>query len=442
MKVTFIGAAGAVTGSKTLIESKGIQLLIDCGQYQGIKSIQELNWEELPILPSKIDFVLLTHGHLDHCGWLPRLVSQGFKGKIYCTSPTRDIAKLILLDSAKIQDSESHYGSKEPLYTVKHAQNVFPFFRIIKRNETIALDAEIEATFFNAGHILGACSIELRIENKCLVFSGDLGRDSDLLLYPPKKPTHADFVFLESTYGDRLHPSTDAKLELEVDIENTIQKNGTVIIPSFAIERAQTIMFLLWQLRNENRIPPVPLVVDTPMGISALEIFSFYKTWHKLPVRVCIALTKMFRMVTDFQESMEVIGNDQPKVIIAASGMVSGGRVLNYLEHYIEKPETSIIIVGYQAEGTLGRKLLEGAKEVTIYGTTYSVNAKILEVTGLSAHADQSELLNWFSDLEHPPKKVYLLHGEDQSRKVLKQKIIDRLKCDCHIPNKGEQIEI
>lgn len=442
MKVTFIGAAGAVTGSKTLIESKGIQLLIDCGQYQGIKSIQELNWEELPILPSKIDFVLLTHGHLDHCGWLPRLVSQGFKGKIYCTSPTRDIAKLILLDSAKIQDSESHYGSKEPLYTVKQAQNVFPFFRIIKRNETIALDAEIEATFFNAGHILGACSIELRIENKCLVFSGDLGRDSDLLLYPPKKPTHADFVFLESTYGDRLHPSTDAKLELAVDIENTIKKNGTVIIPSFAIERAQTIMFLLWQLRNENRIPTVPLVVDTPMGISALEIFTYYKTWHKLPVRVCIALTKMFRMVTDFHESMEVIGNDQPKVIIAASGMVSGGRVLNYLEYYIEKPETSIIIVGYQAEGTLGRKLLEGAKEVTIYGTTYSVNAKILEVTGLSAHADQSELLNWFSDLEHPPKKVYLLHGEDQSRKALKQKIFDRLKCECHIPNKGEKIEI
>lgn len=442
MKVTFIGAAGAVTGSKTLIESKGIQLLIDCGQYQGIKSIQELNWEELPIVPSKIDFVLLTHGHLDHCGWLPRLVSQGFKGKVYCTSPTRDIAKLILLDSAKIQDSESHYGSKEPLYTIKQAQNVFPFFRTVKRNETIALDAEIEATFFNAGHILGACSIELRIENKYLVFSGDLGRDSDLLLFPPKKPTRADFVFLESTYGDRLHPLTDAKLELAINIENAIQKNGTVIIPSFAIERAQTVMFLLWQLRNENRIPTVPYVVDTPMGISALEIFTYYKTWHKLPVRVCLALTKMFRMVTDFHESMEVIGDDQPKVIIAASGMVSGGRVLNYLENYIEKPATSVIIVGYQAEGTLGRKLLEGANEVTIYGTTYSVNAKILEVTGLSAHADQSELLNWFSDLEQPPKKVYLLHGEDQSRMTLKQKIIDRLNCECEIPNKGEQIEI
>lgn len=442
MKITFIGAAGTVTGSKTLIESRGTLILVDCGQYQGVKSIQELNWEELPVLPATIDFVLLTHGHLDHCGWLPRLVSQGFKGKIFCTNPTRDIAKLILLDSAKIQDSASQYGGREPLYSVKQAQHVFPLFREAKRNAPIALDAEIQATFFNAGHILGACSIELVIENKRLVFSGDLGRDSDWLLYPPKKPTQADYVFLESTYGDRLHPATDTKLELAQAIENAFRKKGTVIIPSFAVERAQTIMYLVWQLKNENAIPSMPYVVDTPMGISALEIFTFYKTWHKLPLRICDALPKMFQMITDFHESLEVIEDTQPKVIIAASGMASGGRVLNYLEKYIEKSETSILFVGYQAEGTLGRRLIEGEKEVKIFGFDYQVNAKIIEITGLSAHADQRELLNWFSELSFPPKKVFLLHGEDRSREVLQHQISKKLNYQCVIPNKGESIEL
>jgi len=223
MKVKFIGGAGTVTGSKTLIESKGIRILIDCGQFQGIKPLRELNWEPLPILPSTIDFVLLTHGHLDHCGWLPRLVNQGFKGKIYCTSPTKDITKLILLDSAKIQEEEAEMANKghyskheiaEPLYNVKQAEAVFPLFRVIKTNEEVPLDAEISAVFTNAGHIIGACSIELNLEGKTLVFSGDIGRDNDVLMYPPTKPKKADYIFLESTYGNRLHPDTDAKMEL------------------------------------------------------------------------------------------------------------------------------------------------------------------------------------------------------------------------------------
>ncbi len=451
MKVKFIGGAGTVTGSKTLIESNGIRILIDCGLFQGIKPFRELNWEPLPILPSTIDFVLLTHGHLDHSGWLPRLVDQGFEGKIYCTSPTKDIAKLILLDSAKIQEEEARKANEgnyskhqiaEPLYTVGQTQKVFPLFRVIKTNDKIALDAEIEVRFFNAGHIIGACSIELRIEDKILVFSGDIGRDNDVLMYAPVKPKIADYVFLESTYGNRIHPNKDSKLELEMYINATYKKGGTIIIPSFAVERAQSIMYLLWQLKKENRIPNIPYIIDTPMGISALDIFSNNKKWHKLSLNECFEMEKMFTLVSDYQETMNVIFDEHSKVVIAASGMVTGGRVLSYLEHYIGLPETTIIIVGFQAEGTRGRKLLEGAKELKIHGKYYPVLATILEIEGLSAHGDQNDLINWLSELKNKPKKVFLVHGENLAADELRIKIIEKYHYDCSIPLMGQEFEL
>ncbi|MGZ9734222.1 MBL fold metallo-hydrolase [Flavobacterium sp. GNP002] len=451
MKVKFIGGAGTVTGSKTLIESNGIRILIDCGLFQGIKPLRELNWEPLPILPSTIDFVLLTHAHLDHCGWLPRLVNQGFEGKIYCTSPTKDITKLILLDSAKIQEEEAKKANEgkyskheiaEPLYKVEQAEKVFPFFRVINANEPFPLDAQIEAVYTNAGHILGACSIALTLENKTLVFSGDIGRDDDVLMYPPTKPKKADYVFLESTYGDRLHPHTDTKLELETYINNTVEKGGTIIIPSFAVERAQTIMYLLWQLRKEDRIPNIPYIIDTPMGINALNIFSNNKKWHKLSLEECAEMSKMFSLVSDYQETIEVIFDQHPKVVIAASGMVTGGRVLGYLEHYISLPETTVIIVGYQAEGTRGRKLLEGAKEIKIHGRYYSVKANILEIQGLSAHGDQKDLLNWLSELENKPTRVFLVHGENQPMDELRIKIQEKYGFDCKVPLMGQEFEL
>ncbi len=451
MKVKFIGGAGTVTGSKTLIESNGIRILIDCGLFQGIKPLRELNWEPLPILPATIDFVLLTHGHLDHCGWLPRLVNQGFEGKIYCTSPTKDITKLILLDSAKIQEEEAKNANErkyskhevaEPLYTVEQAEKVFPFFRVIKTNEPVSLDAQIEAVYTNAGHILGACSIALTLENKTLVFSGDIGRDNDVLMYPPTKPKKADYVFLESTYGNRLHPQTDTKLELETYINNTVEKGGTIIIPSFAVERAQTIMYLLWQLREEDKIPNIPYIIDTPMGINALNIFSNNKKWHKLSLEECAEMSKMFSLVSDYQETMQVIFDEQPKVVIAASGMVTGGRVLGYLEHYISLPETTVIIVGYQAEGTRGRKLLEGAKEIKIHGRYYPVKANILEIQGLSAHGDQKDLLNWLSELENKPTRVFLVHGENEPMDELRIKIHEKYGFDCKIPLMGQEFEL
>ncbi|TDE06264.1 MBL fold metallo-hydrolase RNA specificity domain-containing protein [Flavobacterium hiemivividum] len=451
MKVTFIGAAGTVTGSKTVVESNGIRILIDCGQFQGIKPLRELNWNPLPVLASSIDFVLLTHGHLDHCGWLPRLVSQGFKGKIYCSSATKEVAQLILLDSGKIQEEEAERANKEKyskhevaeaLYTVAQVEKVFPHFRVVKTNEPVSLDAEISAVFVNAGHIIGACSIELQLENKTLVFSGDIGRDNDVLMFPPTKPKKADYIFLESTYGDRLHPDTDAKAELETYINATFAKGGTTIIPSFAVERAQTIMFLLWQLKQEHKIPDIPYIIDSPMGVGAFDIFFNNLKWHKLTLEDCKAMSRMFVMITDYKDTIEAIYNKGPKVVIAASGMVTGGRVLSYLERYIGLPETTVVIVGYQAEGTRGRKLLEGAKEVKIYGKYYPVEAKIHEIEGLSAHADQKGLLNWLSELENKPTKVFLVHGENQPADELRIKIKENYGFDCSAPLMGQVFEI
>lgn len=451
MKIKFIGGAGTVTGSKTLVESNDKRILIDCGLFQGLKALRELNWEPLPVAADTIDYVLLTHGHLDHCGWLPRLVAQGFKGKIFCTRPTKAVTKLILADSAKIQEEEADKANKQgyskheiakPLYTVEQAQAVTPYFKVIEPSEKIMIDKEIAALFTNAGHIIGSCSIVLMLEGQTLVFSGDIGRDDDLLMFPPAKPLLGDYIFLESTYGNRLHPNIDVKLELETYINNTIHKGGTVIIPGFAVERAQSIMFLLWQLKEEGRIPEVPYILDTPMGASVLDIFLENMQWHKLTIHDCNEMRRMFSIVSSYEETLSTIDNPKPKVVIAASGMATGGRVLSYFEHYIGQKETTIILVGYQAEGTRGRKLLEGTQEIKIYGRYYPVNANIFQIEGLSAHGDQKDLLNWLSVLKNKPEHVFLVHGENIPADELRSKITEHYGFNCSVPLMGSELEI
>lgn len=451
MKIKFIGGAGTVTGSKTLIESNGIRILIDCGLFQGLKALRQLNWEPLPVLPSTIDYVLLTHGHLDHCGWLPRLVAQGFTGKIYCTSPTTDVAKLVLLDSAKIQEEEANKANKEhyskhekaePLYTLEQAEAVLPYFKILQPDTSTDISSDITATYTGAGHIIGACTITLILEGKTLVFSGDIGRDDDVLMFPPTKPILGDYLFLESTYGNRIHPDLDAKKELENYINTTIEQKGTVIIPGFAVERAQSIMYLIWQLKIEGRIPDVPYILDTPMGASVLDIFLQNMQWHKLSANDCHEMCKMFKIVSEYEQTMRIIEDPQPKVIIAASGMATGGRVLSYFEHYIDLEKTTVVMVGYQAEGTRGRRLLEGADEIKIYGNYYNVEAKIVQIEGLSAHGDQEDLVNWLSSLKNVPKCIYLVHGENLPADELRIKIQDRYGFKCSVPIIGSEIEI
>lgn len=451
MLIRCIGGVDTVTGSKTLVESAGSRLLIDCGQFQGLKELRELNWDPLPFLASTVDAVLLTHGHLDHCGWLPCLVHQGFDGPIYCTAPTAAIARLILLDSAKIQEEEAKMANEgkyskhivaEPLYTVEQAEKVFPLFKIIQPDKTFVVATAIEAVFTRAGHILGACSIRLSLEDKELVFSGDIGRDNDLLMFAPEKPKKADYVFLESTYGNRIHPSTDPKDVLEGCINHAIRKGGTVIIPSFAVERAQCVMYLLWQLRVEKRIPDIPYILDTPMGIGMLQLFNDHRNWHRLAPSEYSAMCKMFTMVSDYKETIGVIYDKEPKVVIAASGMLSGGRVLSYLERYVELSQTTVILIGYQGEGTRGRQLLEGKQDIKIRGKYYQVRAKVYEIETLSAHGDQKDLLNWLSELEAAPTRVFLVHGEKDAAAGLRDKIKEKYGYDTEIPGFGQQFEL
>jgi metallo-beta-lactamase family protein len=451
MKIHFLGGAGTVTGSKYLIECNKHNILIDCGLFQGLKKLRELNWAYLPVSVKNIDAVILTHGHLDHVGFIPRLIKMGFRGKIYGTAPTLDIAEIILMDSAKIQEEEaekanaegySKHQPAEPLYTIKEAHNSLSYFHEVEANSWKELFPDFRFRYQYVGHIIGASFVEIEAEGKKLVFSGDVGRNEDLLMNRPKCPENADYLFLESTYGNRKHPIEDVKTILKELILKTHAKGGTFIIPSFAVERTQTLMFLLWQLRAEKAIPPMRMVMDSPMGANVLKVFYEHHAWHKLSSKDFTEMCQAFEITQDFQDTLHILEDKSPKIIIAGSGMVSGGRVLTYLQSYLSEPSTSILLAGFQAEGTRGRKLLEGAEELKIYGEYYKVKASTHSLNSLSAHADQGELIEWLSKIKNKPKKVFLVHGEPHAADCLRQKIEDTYQWSCHIPDLFEIVEL
>ena len=434
IKINFLGAAGTVTGSKFLIEAFNKKILVDCGLFQGLKEFREKNWVDLPINIETIDIVLLTHGHLDHVGYLPRIVKQGFKGKIIGTAPTLAIAKIILLDSAKIQEEEAEKANKEkyskhhpalPLYSIKDAEKTVELFSLEMEDKWVNLTNHISYRFLYNGHILGATFIEIDIDGKRFVFSGDIGRDNDNLLDDPKKPEWANYLFLESTYGNKLHPKDDIEAILSQIIKETIYKNGNLIIPSFAVERLQSIIYTLWKLYNKNKIPNIPIFVDSPMGNNVLEVFKQFPKWHKLSSKEYTAMCNHVNIIQSYKETWETIDNPLSKIVIAGSGMVTGGRVLTYLKQLIDESSTTVLLVGYQAEGTRGRQLLDGAHEIKFFGKYYPVKAKIKHIESLSAHADQKELLNWLNSIKNIPEKVYLIHGEPSALEIFKNKIQD-----------------
>ncbi len=434
LKIHFLGAAGTVTGSKFLVETPEQNILIDCGMFQGLKELREKNWEYLPIEVSEIDVVLLTHGHLDHTGYLPRLVKQGFRGKIVGTAPTLAITKIILLDSAKIHEEEAEKANEEgyskhkpaePFYSIEEAETTLGFFHTEEKDKWIELSENIKYRFRYNGHIIGATFIEMEIFGKTFVFSGDIGREHDLLLFPPEKPEWADYLFMESTYGNKLHPQESVSDKLVELINKTIYNRGNLIIPSFAVERLQTLMFLLWKLYNENRIPNIPIFIDSPMGNNVLSVFQNFPDWHKLPMKDFNAMNHRMNIITSYKETWETIDNPQPKVIIAGSGMVTGGRVLTYLKQMIDKTNTTILLVGYQAEGTRGRQLLDGAYELKFFGKYYPVKAEVHHIESLSAHADQQGLLDWTSNIKNIPEETFLIHGEPTAQDAFRVKLHD-----------------
>ena len=440
--IQFLGAAGTVTGSKYLVKAFGKNILIDCGLFQGLKQLRLMNWDNLPINGSEIDVVLLTHGHLDHCGYLPRLVKSGFNKRILATEPTLEIAKVILEDSARIQEEDAERANQEgfskhkpakPLYDKKDVEKTIPHFSPQPLDKWIELFENISARFRYNGHIIGATFIELKLRNKIFVFSGDIGRENDSLMYPPQKPEQADILIIESTYGNKLHPES-AEAHLAEVINEAAQKQGTIVIPSFAVERAQLLMFLLWQLRKKNVIPNIPVYMDSPMGKNVLEIFHHNKEWHKLSVEDCNEMCRDIILVQSIQDTMKLARKKNAKIIIAGGGMASGGRVLTYFQNYLGDSNATILLAGYQAEGTRGRSLLEGASEIKLYGKYYPVRARTVNLEGLSAHADQRELINWLSNIKNTPEHIFIVHGEKVGAEGLKNKIKEVYNWDCEIP--------
>jgi metallo-beta-lactamase family protein len=432
VKVNFLGASGVVTGSKFLIETSEKNILIDCGMFQGLKELRQLNWNDLPIDVASIDVVLLTHGHLDHVGYLPRLLKQGFKGKIIGTAPTLAIAEIILKDSAKIHEEEANKANKEkyskhhpalPFYTVTDAEKTIKLFEVEIEDKWITISDHISYRFQYNGHIIGATFIELDINSKRFVFSGDIGRKNDYLLNDPKTPEWADFLFIESTYGNKIHPKDNVEDILVEIIKDTIYNNGNLIIPSFAVERLQTLMYILWKLYKERKIPNIPIFIDSPMGNNVLEVFKRFPKWHKLSTQDYNAMCNHVNIIQSYRETWETIDDKRSKIIIAGSGMVTGGRVLTYLQQLIDESSTTVLLVGYQAEGTRGRQLQDGCHEIRFFGKYYPVNASIRSIESLSAHGDQNDLMDWLSNIKNIPEKVFLIHGEPSVLDAFRVKI-------------------
>jgi len=449
--VQFLGAAETVTGSKFLVSYKGYNLLVDCGLFQGLKNLRELNWMDLPFPAGEIDHVILTHGHLDHIGYLPRLVNQYFDGSIYCTEPTADLAEIILTDSAKIQEEDAAHANAKgftrhspalPLYTMDDAKQTLSLLNPQPLNQFVQLTDEISFRFRRNAHIPGSAFVEMDIAGKRLVFSGDLGRPNDPMLLPPDKPDKADYLFIESTYGDRLHPTESTEEVLLKIINRSLESHGPLIVPSFTVDRAQDFMYAIWKLKQENKIPDIPVYLDSPMGTDVSKLFLKYPDWLTLKPDVFREVFKSTRMVRSVEETRTLARNKHPRIVIAGSGMMNGGRILHYLEKHLENPNATIIIPGYQAAGTRGRMIDEGAGEIKIHGEYFKVRANIEHIHTMSSHADQSELLEWVSEIKNPPEKVFIIHGEPQASQALRVKMKDKYGWPCYAPRLLDKIEL
>ena len=443
LSLQFLGAARTVTGSKTYVKYGEQDFLVDCGLYQGPRYLQERNWKDLPVNFADLDAVLITHAHLDHTGYLPVIVKNGFKGKIYGSAPTLEIAAVILRDSARIQlENIADMLAKniplqhtEPLYTEADVQATIELFSPLGIHEWKEISKDGRFQLLPSGHILGSTFVILEVSDTRIVFSGDLGRKDPLLLGSPELINEADYLILESTYGDRMHPDEDSSELLAKVITETFEKNGTVIIPTFAVERAQEVMYMIEKMRTEGKIPNIPLYLDSPMGIEVTRIFCKHCDWHDLNLDQCQDLMHGAHLVDDYHLTQKLLEDKNAKIVLVGSGMMDGGKIFEYVRAYMSEPTATFIQVGYQAEGTLGRLLQEGQKVVYVKHQEFEVKARIEHMGSLSAHADQEEIMSWLSAFKKAPKKVFLNHGELEYARGLQARIQKDLGWEVEIPN-------
>lgn len=451
MEICFLGATGTVTGSKYLVSSGSTRVLVDCGLFQGLKSLRLRNWDRLPVDPASLSAVVLTHAHIDHSGYLPLLVKQGFRGPVYCSPATRDLCSILLPDSGHLQEEEAEYANRHkfskhhpalPLYSEEDAGRALQHLVTLDFGYEQAIGGEITLRLFPSGHIPGAASVELRDSQTRLVFSGDLGRPDDPIMYPPTPLHGADYLVLESTYGNRRHVTRDARQALGEIISRTAQRGGVLVIPAFAIGRTQMLLYYIHLLKEEGAIPDVPVFLNSPMAVDATEVFYRHHLEHRLSPQQCAAVSRVAKIVRTAEDSKRLNQRKGPMVIIAGSGMATGGRVVHHLKAFAPDPHNTILFVGFQAEGTRGAAMLNGADSIKMHGEYIPVRAQVESIDNLSAHADFAQILEWLAKIQHAPRQVFVTHGEPAAAAAMAQHVEQTLHWPARVPEYMETVEL
>jgi metallo-beta-lactamase family protein len=450
MKLTFLGAAGTVTGSKYLIEAGGLRILVDCGLFQGYKNLRLLNWQPMPFSTKEIDAVVLTHAHIDHSGALPLLVKQDYRGPVYATRATAELCGLLLPDSGHLQEADADFANRHksskhhpalPLYTEEDARRALKLFKPLEFDELLTL-GPLQLRLRGAGHILGASSVELRQGNHSLLMSGDLGRPDDLMMKPPVPIEHGDTLVIESTYGDRTHDDGDHTGELADVIRRTAARGGMVIVPAFAVGRTQALLHQIWLLKKAKQIPDLPVFLDSPMAIDTTGIYQHHANEHRLSADDCRHMGTVARFCRTPDQSRELNQLTYPAIIISASGMATGGRILHHLKNHLGDHRCSVVFAGFQAGGTRGARLVQGERSIRIFGQDVAVNAEIVSLPGMSAHADAGQIIDWLKTAKRPPQHVYITHGEQDASDALRRRIQRELGWHASVPMMGDAIEL
>jgi metallo-beta-lactamase family protein len=451
MKLTFLGAAGTVTGSKYLLAVGRRRILIDCGLFQGVKNLRTRNWAPPLFDPAALDAVVLTHAHLDHTGYLPVLVKQGYRGPVYCTTATLELCRILLPDSGFLQEEEARFLNKKqltshapalPLYTQAEAEATLARFEPVPFATDLPLARDVRVRMTRAGHILGSACLQVEARGRTIVFSGDVGRLDDPVMRPPLPVGRADYLVVESTYGNRRHPPVDPAETLREVIERTTARRGTVVIPAFAVGRTQSVLYLIAQLRKAGRLPEVPVYLNSPMAIDATGVYCAHAGEHKLSERQCRETFAVAEFVRTKEASQALNTNDGPAVIISASGMATGGRVVHHLKTLLPDPRNTVLFTGFQAPGTRGEALVSGADEVKIHGEYVPVRADIVELPNLSAHGDYLELLDWLGHFERAPQRTFITHGEPVAADAFRHHVMSNLGWSCRIPEHEETVAL
>jgi metallo-beta-lactamase family protein len=451
MDLKFLGAAGTVTGSKYLITAGARHVLVDCGLFQGFKHLRLRNWARIPVDPHQIDAVVLTHAHIDHSGYLPLLVKNGFAGPIYSSRATRDLCAILLPDSGRLQEEEAEYANAQgftkhqpalPLYTQEDAERSLRQFYTLEFDEDFVLGGGLTVRLERSGHILGASFVSLKDDETSVLFSGDLGRLHDPVMLAPADVGGADYLVLESTYGDRRHDASDPQQILAQVINRTVEREGVMVVPAFAVGRTQILLYQIYRLQSTHAIPPLPVFLDSPMAINVTRLFRGYRREHRLTPADCQAMSRVAQLVNSREQSMALQSSPGPMIIISASGMATGGRVLHHLKAFAPNPRNTILFVGYQAPGTRGWTMVNGADAVKIHGQYVPVRAEVLLLDQLSAHADAEETLAWLGHFAVPPRQTFLTHGEPAAADALRRRIEERLGWPCRVAEYLEEVTL